>query len=235
MTETITAADAAKKAEGSAVFSSGSQAIDGLLGGGYRVGRTVEVFGPSNTGKTQLAMQSAMMVAKLGLKSLYLDSEGAFRPERIEEMAGERGWDAGPLLDRIVYLRVDSTGEQMEAVRRLHERRETSSCRFVVIDTLTRSFTLEYPGSSNTPSRQGALEVHLSEIARDAFLHGRAYLLANRVTFSESSDVHIGGQTLSQMVDDSVHLAREGDEVRATLVDKKGKSATGHILAIGFV
>lgn len=205
-------------------FGSGSEKLDGLLGGGYRAGTMTEVFGRSDTGKSQLAMQAALEAGLLGHRTLYLDTEGSFRPERLVQIAFARGWEVKGLLERILYVRSDSAAEQMEAIRRMQGRAATSSCRLVVIDTLTRNFSVELPGSSNMASRQGAIDVHLSEIARDAYINGRAYILTNRVTFGPSHDVGIGGKTVEQMVHASIMLERAGGRVKATRADGGGSA-----------
>jgi DNA repair protein RadA len=199
-------------------FSSGSATLDGLLGGGYKAGRVYEVFGKSNSGKSQLAMQAVLLAAKEGERALFVDSEGTFRPERLEQIAKSRGWDSKGLLERIAYVRTDSAAEQMELVRRMEGRAATAGVRLVAIDTLTRNFSIDMPGRTNMASRQGALDVHLSEMARDAFLSGRAYVLTNRVTFGPTHDVSIGGSTVDQLVHASVRLDRQGAGVAATLL-----------------
>lgn len=191
--------------------------MDRLLGGGYREGTLTRFFGRSNSGKSQLAMQAALCAAAEGKDSLFVDTEGSFRPERLEQMAGARGWTVAGLLERVLVVRSDSAAEQMEAVRRMGTRGATSSCRLVIVDTLTRNFSLDLPGRANLSSRQGALGVHLSEMARDAYLNGRAYVLTNRVTFGQGGDVGIGGKTVEQLVHRSVMLEREGKDVRATM------------------
>jgi RecA/RadA recombinase len=216
MTPEFTGTDVVKKTASFPTFSSGSMTLDGLLEGGYRGGRVVELHGRSNTGKTQLAMQAALCAAQRGRKVLFIDTEGTFRPERLEGMAEARGWNSAGILERIVYLRTDSFVEQMEAVAKMNAREATMACSLVVVDTLTRNFTIGLPGRSNLAERQGALDVYLSETARDAYLNGRAYLLTNRVTFGPSHDVAIGGRTVEQMVHASVLLEREGGSVKAT-------------------
>ena len=205
-------------------FGSGSEKLDSLLGGGYRAGTLTEIFGRSNTGKSQLAIQAALEAGRLGHRTLYLDTEGSFRPERLEQIAFARGWDTKGLLERVVYARSSTAAEQMEAVRRMQDREATAPCRLVVVDTLTRNFSVELPGASNMASRQGAIDVHLSEMARDAYINGRAYILTNRVTFGPTHDVRIGGRTVEQMVNASIILEREGQKVRATRADS-GRSA----------
>lgn len=215
-------ADVVRRTSSYRFFSSGSRALDSLLGGGYREGWVMEFHGRSNSGKTQLAMQAALCAAQAGARALFVDTEGTFRPERLEGMARARGWRSEGLLERVVYLRTDSSSEQMEAVRRMAVREATASCSLVAVDTLTRNFSVEMPGRPNLASRQGALNVHLSEMARDAYLHARAYVLTNRITFGPAHDVGIGGRTVEQLVHASVRLEREGAQVRGTLVPGGG-------------
>ena len=213
-------------------FASGAKGVDLLLGGGYKGGTLTLIFGRSNSGKTQLAMQAAMLAASGGKTALFVDTEGSFRPERVEEMAKARGLEPRDLLRRIVYVRSDSVPEQMETVRMMARRPATSGCELVVIDTLTRNFTVELPGKSNLSSRQGSLNVHLSEMSRDAYQNGRAYLLTNRVTFGASQDVGIGGKTVEQLVHATLTLAREGGKLRATLAGS-GRSALAEMGTAG--
>jgi DNA repair protein RadA len=213
-----TARESAKRAAASPFYSSGSETLDGLLGGGFRAGTLTEIFGRSNSGKSQVAMQAALNAARGGTATLYVDTEGSFRPERLEQISSARGWDPSELLQKVVYVRSDSAAEQMETIRRMQSRETTARCRLVVIDTLTRNFTVELPGSSNMGNRQAAIDVHLSEMARDAYLNSRAYILNNRVTFGPVRDVGIGGKTVEQMVCASVLLEKEGSVVRATRI-----------------
>ncbi|HEY6282676.1 MAG TPA: ATPase domain-containing protein, partial [Nitrososphaerales archaeon] len=127
-----TALDAVERASGFAYFGSGSDAIDRLLGGGYRAGRLTEIFGRSNSGKTQLAMQAALLAAKQGIQTLFLDTEGSFRPERLEEMANARGWKTEGILENILYVRVESSSEQRETTQGMEARASTAPCKLVV-------------------------------------------------------------------------------------------------------
>lgn len=210
-------ADGAVRRAGSfPYYTSGSGNLDGLLGGGFRGGSLTEIHGKSNSGKSQVAMQASLCAAERGETVLYVDTEGSFRPERIEEMATARGWETRGVLERIVYVRSDTSSEQMEVVRRMGVREATAGCRLVIVDTLTKNFSVDFPGRSNMQRRQGALDVHLSEMARDAALYGRAYLLTNRVTFGATKDIGIGGKTVEQLVHRSLLLEREEKKVKAT-------------------
>ncbi len=206
-------------------WGTASPSIDRLLGGGLREGRVIEFHGRSGSGKTQLAMQTVLCAARSGATSLFVDTEGSFRPERLETMAASRGWDARRLLDKVVHVRTDSSSAQMELVRRMGKRQETAGCRVVAIDTLTRNFSLDMPGRANAPTRQGALGLHLSEMARDAYLNSRAYILTNRVTSGPSGEATVGGRTVEQLVHATVKLEKAQDSVQATLLPR-GVSCT---------
>jgi DNA repair protein RadA len=221
---TFTLRDASSRMSGYGLLSTGSSGIDSLLGGGLKIGRVLEVFGESKSGKSQLAMQAAACAAQAGHSAVYVDTEGAFRPERVAQIGEARGFESG-FMDRILYVRAKSSAEQLEIVSGLGSRAETRDCRLVVVDTLTRHFTLDYSGRTNMKARQGALDFHLGEILRDAFLNGRAYLLTNRVTFSYGGQiVHIGGSTVSQLAHLSLKLLREEGGIRVEEI-ASGRSA----------
>jgi RecA/RadA recombinase len=204
---------------------SGSEAIDRLLGGGYEEGKITEVFGPSNSGKTQLAMQATVMAASIGWQSLYVDTEATFRPERVVQMAEARGLDASEVLDRIYSTRARDVAAQSEVLGKMAHDPRVRSAKLVVVDTVTKNFSLEFPDSERVGRRQGALGVYLNRIAIDAYLHARVVLLTNRVAKvtrdGVSQDVGVGGLTLGRFVSRSVRLARERGFmrgfVRATL------------------
>lgn len=219
MNSAITGAEARERLAGFPTYGTGSPGLDRLLGGGFRAGRVVEVYGRSGCGKTQLAMQAVLQVAATGESAAFIDTEGAFRPERVLAMAQARKITPSGLLERIIYLRATTAAAQQESVRALPNGAKTRSAKLVVIDTITRNFTLDFPGRTNVQSRQGALDVHLSEIARDAFLHGRAYLLTNRITYSQDGgEARIGGRTVEQLVHSSLHLEKGEEGVKATRI-----------------
>lgn len=70
--------------------TTGAKAFDDILGGGVETGSITEAYGEFRTGKTQLSHTLAV-TCQLGYESgggqgkcIYLDTEGNFRPERIE-------------------------------------------------------------------------------------------------------------------------------------------------------
>jgi RecA/RadA recombinase len=219
-------------------FSSGSAALDRLLGGGFRTGEMVEVFGASGTGKTQLAIQAALSAAAAGSTIVYVDTEGQFRPERLASIAEARGVDPAGVLSMVYRVRATSTEEQVAAIARAARDGSLEACRMVVVDTVTKNFSLEFGGSGLMANRQSALGAYLNRLARDAYINDRAVLLLNRVATigqgdgeggAGSREVGIGGETLRRYVQRSLRLRRKGDAgtVRASVEEGDLDAALG--------
>jgi len=215
----LTFAEALETAKGLGKLSTGSAGLDGLLGGGYEEGKITEVFGASNTGKTQLATQATVMAAAKGWRSVYVDTESTFRPERVLQMAESRSLDSRAALESVYSLRARDVEAQSHVMKRMADDPRVSSAKLVVVDTVTKNFSLEFP--DRVGRRQGALGVYLNRIAIDAYLHRRVVLLTNRVASitrnGMSQDVNVGGLTLGRFVSKSVRLLREGGYVYASI------------------
>lgn len=200
-------------------LTTGSSALDRILGGGFQEGKLSEVFGPSNSGKTQLAMQAAVMAAGRGWSSLYVDTESTFRPERVQEIAQSRGIDPSLALNLVYWVRAKDVQAQVEVLASMREDRRVKASKLVVVDTLTKNFSLEFPGRERTGRRQGALGAYLQGMALDAYLRRRVVLLTNRVASipgdGRSQVVDLGGLTLRKFVSRSLRLTREGGRIEA--------------------
>ncbi|MDG6925244.1 MAG: hypothetical protein JRN09_01695 [Nitrososphaerota archaeon] len=205
---------------GRTIFSSGSGVLDGLLEGGFKTGEVVEVFGASNTGKTQLGLQAAVDSVSMGFSCALVDTEGQFRPERLSSICASRGVEDATVLSAVFVIRAESSRRQLDAVKKLREREELRNCKLILIDTLTKNFTLEYPGSAMTGRRQTALGAYLNTLARDAFLHDRAVIALNRVASvghtGYEKEVGIGGETVRRFSQKELHLRRSGTYVMAS-------------------
>jgi meiotic recombination protein DMC1 len=77
------------------------------------------VFGEFRTGKTQLA-HTLCVTSQLPLeqgggngKVAYIDTEGTFRPERIESVALRYGVDPASILDNIIFARAYTHEQQL--------------------------------------------------------------------------------------------------------------------------
>lgn len=99
-------------------ISTGSPYLDWCIGGGWPLGRTVELYGNYSSGKSLIAQRTVAEFQRLGKNVVYLDSENAFSPEFVKHIgvdsnklvlsqisAGEDVFDViGKLLDTEVSL-----------------------------------------------------------------------------------------------------------------------------------
>jgi RecA/RadA recombinase len=151
-----------------ASISTGSKAIDALLGGGIHTGMITDIYGESGSGKSQLCFTLCAHCTKGAASSLFIDTAGTFRPERIVEISGTK-----LSLEKITYVRALTTIDQMNATKKILEVRPT----LVVVDSLTSLFSTEYSG----PERHRALMKYLRELALLAISSGCAIVVTNMV------------------------------------------------------
>ena len=106
-------------------ISSGRADLDIKLGGGYGVGKLIEIFGESMTGKTGLALEAVAAVQKEGGTCAVIDAEHALNIEYCEQI--------GVNVDDL-YISQPSHGEQaIEAIRALIN---TCEIDLIVVDSV---------------------------------------------------------------------------------------------------
>ena len=157
--------------------TTGSTALDKILGGGLETGSISEAFGEFRTGKTQLAHTlccTAQLSHSMGGgqgKVIYLDTEGNFRPERIEAIANRFGLDSEETLENIIIVRVFSHEEQMEVLKpiaALLSDRSQGPFRALIVDSIIALFRVEFSGRGELSERQQKLGLHLSNLVKIA-------------------------------------------------------------------
>ena len=186
-------------------FSTGCKALDKILGGGVPLGALLEIVGEAGSGRTQLAHQLCVTVqlpkerGGLQMKALYVDSEGAFRPERLISIAKRFDLIPRQVLRNVLHVRVLSFAQQYSAIVRSHEFLRYG-LGLIVLDSLTSLLRSEY--ASDLAKRRWALS-RLLHALRLMAKEGPAIVLINDVL----SDPYtgelrpVGGSILEQMTD----------------------------------
>ncbi|MEM2954803.1 MAG: DNA repair and recombination protein RadA, partial [Candidatus Nanoarchaeia archaeon] len=169
-------------------ITTGSKALDGLLGGGVETKALTEAFGEFGSSKTQLGFQLAVNVQlpkeKGGLEgqTIFIDTEGTFRPERIVQIAKAAGLDPVKALQNIKVARAYSSDHQMLLVEKADEIiRKEGNIKLIVIDSLTALFRAEYAGRGNLADRQQRINRHLHTLQRLADTYDLAVYITNQV------------------------------------------------------
>ncbi|KAJ1436495.1 meiotic recombination protein dmc1 [Ochromonadaceae sp. CCMP2298] len=169
--------------------TTGSNALNNILGGGIETGSITEIFGEFRTGKTQLA-HTLCVTSQLSFemgggqgKVVYMDTEGNFRPERIESIADRFGLDPEQTLDNIIISRVFSHEEQMEnvkAIAALISDLDQGPFRVLIIDSIIALFRMEFSGRGELSERQQKLGQHLGHLVRLAEEFNIAVVVVNQ-------------------------------------------------------
>ncbi|MDA4111863.1 MAG: hypothetical protein OK439_04950 [Thaumarchaeota archaeon] len=205
-------------------ISTGSVALDNLLGGGLPHSCVTDVFGAAGTGKTQFAFQNAMMTSqflleKKGVKVVFVDCAGSFRPERIVEMAETRSFDSRKILDSILSVYVRSVDEQIKASKRVELDPIFESLRLIIVDDVTTNFVSDFSGDEEIASRQQVLSSYARNLAYIANRRGISVLLTNSIrSRGDLGEGETTGEALSSLVLYGLHFFRKDRERIAELV-----------------
>ncbi|WP_048146514.1 DNA repair and recombination protein RadA [Pyrococcus abyssi] len=225
-----------KKRESIGRISTGSKSLDKLLGGGIETQAITEVFGEFGSGKTQLAHTLAVMVqlppeeGGLNGSVIWIDTENTFRPERIREIAKNRGLDPDEVLKHIYVARAFNSNHQMLLVQQAEDKikellNTDKPVKLLIVDSLTSHFRSEYIGRGALAERQQKLAKHLADLHRLANLYEIAVFVTNQVqarpdAFFGDPTRPIGGHILAHSATLRVYLRKgKGGKRVARLID----------------
>jgi DNA repair protein RadA len=212
-------------------ITTGSKSLDELLGGGIETRTITEFFGEYGTGKTQICHQLSVNVqlpedkGGLAAKAFYIDTEGTFRWERIEQMARGVGLDPDKVMENIYWVRAVNSHHQMAIVEKLFDLMSKENIKLVVVDSLTGHFRAEFPGRENLAMRQQFLNKHLHQLMRLAEIYDAAVVVTNQVMavpemFFGSPDRPVGGHVVGHAPGVRVQLRKsKGNRRIARVVD----------------
>ncbi len=210
--------------------TTGSEAFDTILGGGLETGQITEVFGEFRTGKTQLChtlcVTCQLSFANKGgqAKVIYIDTEGNFRPERIEAISERYGLNSDQTLDNIIHCRVFSHDEQMSIVKPiagLLADPDQGPYRILIIDSIISLFRVEFSGRGELSERQQKLGQHLSHLEKLAEEFNIIVLIMNQCMSDPGALAMfgpvvkpVGGHVLAHASTTRVHLKKGKGEQR---------------------
>ncbi|MBI2145237.1 DNA repair and recombination protein RadB [Candidatus Woesearchaeota archaeon] len=123
----------------------GSEVIDKLLEGGYETDVITALYGPAGSGKTTTCLLAAISAAgskeSKDKKIVFIDTEGGFSTERLQQLIGNEK-DAKKALERIMLLKVTSFPEQKKAIETLAEQ-ISSKISIIICDTISSLYRIE--------------------------------------------------------------------------------------------
>ncbi len=210
-------------------LTTGSKALDGLLGGGVETQAVLELIGEYGAGKTQICHTLCVTVQlpsdRLGLQgtALYVDTEGTFRPERVIQIA-ER-WEMEPYqaLKNIVVARAFNSDHQVLIVEKTDELIKARNIKLIVVDSVVSHFRSEYLGREALPTRQQKLNNHLHRLMRMAEIYNLPVVITNHVVASPDvffgpPDKPSGGHVLAHLSTNRVFIRKSKQNLRIAKV-----------------
>ncbi len=217
-------------------ITTGSKALDSLLGGGIETQAITELFGEFGSGKTQICHQLAVNVQlprdQGGLEGsvIVIDTENTFRPERIVQMAEAKGLDPKEVLKNIYVAQAYNSNHQMLLVDNAKElaqklMKDGKPVRLLIVDSLTSHFRAEYVGRGTLADRQQKLNKHLHDLMRFGEIFNAAIVVTNQVqakpdAYYGDPTRPIGGHVVAHTATFRIYLKKSKGELRvARLID----------------
>jgi DNA repair protein RAD51 len=212
-------------------LTTGCVEIDKLLEGGVETGSITEVFGEFRTGKTQLAhtlcVTCQMAVTDGGAegKAIYIDTEGTFRPARLQAIAERFGLDPAVTLENVAYARAHNSEHQMELLKVAAAIMAQDRYALLVVDSATALYRTDYTGRGELSERQMQMGQFLRQLTRLAEEFGVAVFITNQVvadpggmSFAKDSTKPIGGNIIAHASTTRLRLRKGRGENRIMTV-----------------
>ena len=143
-------------------LSTGTSGLDRLLKGGFALRQISLVYGEASTGKTVLALQSALEASARGFKVFFVDADLSFSVQRLESL--DRG---GELAENIVVFQPEDFLEQSRITESL-EAMLSKTPTLLIIDAVTSLYRvdIEKPGTAFVQNRELNRQLaYLSDLA----------------------------------------------------------------------
>jgi DNA repair protein RadA len=170
-------------------ITTGSKELDNLLGGrGIQSRAITEAFGAFGSGKTQLgstlAVRTQLPIENGGAngKTVFIDTEGTFRPARIRQIAEGLGANPEKVLKNILVARAFNADHQILLLEKISELiKNGEPIKLLIIDSLTAHFRAEFSGRGELADRQQKLNKYLHNLMKIAETYNLAVYVTNQV------------------------------------------------------
>ncbi|MGC8516550.1 MAG: DNA repair and recombination protein RadA [Candidatus Acidifodinimicrobium sp.] len=213
-------------------ITTGSKALDILLGGGVETQAITEFYGEYGSGKSQVAFQLSINAQlppeKGGLNGhvIWIDTEGTFRPSRVEQLAIAQNLDPKTALENIKIGRAYSSDHQILLVDKIPDIINADpKIKLVIVDSMMALFRAEYVGRGTLADRQQKVNVIMHNLQRLADRFNLAVYVTNQVMarpdilFGDPT-VAVGGHIIGHVATYRVYLRKGKKGIRvARLVD----------------
>src|SRR6188768_990954 len=228
--EFITADTALKKRRSLLRCSTGSSMLDDLFLGGIETQAVTELYGEFGSGKSQICHTMCITAGQPselgGLNSgvIYIDTEGTFRPERLEQISSNRNIDPVQALQNVAVCKVYNSAHLELIVKNLGKYIDDYKAKLVIVDSIISLHRAEFSGRGTLADRQQRLNSMLHKIIRLAEIYNIAIVITNQVqsspdTFFGDPTKAAGGNVLGHASTYRIYLRKSGENRTAKMID----------------
>jgi len=143
-------------------ISTGSFDFNEWLHGGYEKGIVTMLVGPPGSGKSNLSMLAACSAAR-ERKVLFVDTEGGFSTERIEQIVGNENREK--VLENILILNPTNFAEQKKCFTKILEHLKGDEIGLIIVDSMAMLYRLELGEASSADDEEKIREIN-RDVAR---------------------------------------------------------------------
>lgn len=219
------ATDLAKNLENTIRLKTNVRAIDELLQGGLEPKAIYEFAGEFGTGKTQLCHQLAVTVqlgqdrGGVGGAAVYLDTEEAFSPSRIINIARRFDLDPNEVLDNIYVIKVVNAADLEDRIKLdVVKLIEQANVKLIIVDSIIALYRAEFRGRERLAERQQRLNYILDWIMRIAKAYNVYVVLTNQVLDVPMGYIEVkrpaGGNVLAHAVTHRLFLKKSREDIK---------------------
>lgn len=229
--EFCTAADVLERRKQVIKITTGSKDLDKLLYGGIETMSLTEFYGEFGSGKSQichtLCVNATLPIEEGGSNStsIYIDTEGTFRPERIKQIALAKGLDPEEVTKKIKFIQIFNASHLELSIRQLGGEIEKHKPKLVIIDSIISLHKAEYTGRGTLAERQQRLNPMMHHIIKLAEMYNVAFVMTNQViaspdtTYGADPVKPSGGNIIGHISTYRIYLRRSGKNRMARIVD----------------
>jgi len=178
--------------------TTGSSRLDSFLKGGIETQAITEIAGEFGSGKSQLCYTLCVTGNKpiqkggLGGNVIFIDTENTFRPERVHQIAENKGvTKPEDILRKIYVCKIFNSGHLELIIQNLGKSIQEYKARLVLIDSIISLHRAEFIGRETLADRQQRLNIMLHKLIRLAEVYNIAVVVTNQV--QSQPDNFLGG------------------------------------------
>ena len=228
--EFVTAESALEKRKSLMRCCTGSRALDELLLGGIETQAVTEFYGEFGSGKSQICHTLAAIAPQLkqagGLNGgvIYIDTEGTFRPERLNQIARARELEPSHVLKNVAVCKVYNSSHLELIIKDLGKYVNDFNAKLVIIDSIISLHRAEFAGRGTLADRQQRLNGLLHKVIRLAEIFNIAVVITNQVqsspdTFFGDPTKAAGGNVIGHASTYRIYLRKSGENRTAKMID----------------